>query len=75
MTGIFVSRKGGVIKPMRNLEVSAGGVVERDWPGMVRVGSCRGEVAVVGVAGPLAERNGCPGEEGIRGTAAEKWLR
>ena len=39
---------------------------------MDRVGSCVGEVTVVGVAGPLSERNGCPGEEGIRGAAAEK---
>ena len=72
MTGIFVSRKGGVIKPMRNLEVSAGVVTEKDWTGMDRVGSCDGEVAVVGVTGPLPERNGCPGEEGMRGTATEK---
>jgi len=39
---------------------------------MDRVGSCVGEVAVVGVAGPLPERKGCPGEEGICGAAAEK---
>jgi len=42
---------------------------------MGRVGSCVGEAAVVGVAGPLPERNGCPGEEGKRETAGEKWLR
>ena len=39
---------------------------------MDRGGSCVGEAAVLGVAGPLGERKGCPGEEGIRGAAAEK---
>ena len=59
------------MKPIRNLEVSAG-VVTGDWTGMDRVGSCVGEVVVVGESGPLPERNGWPGEEGIRGRAVEK---
>lgn len=54
MTGIFVSRKGGVMKPIRNLDLSAGRVAEGIWMGGgVREDGCVGEVAVTGDAGPL----------------------
>jgi len=54
--GIFGSRKGGVMKPIRNLEVSAGGVgVEVRRTGMDMERECVGEV---GDISPFAERNG-----------------
>ena len=56
------------MKPMRNLDVSAGDSRVGVWAVEMVRESCVG-VAVAGVGGPLTERKGCPGDD-MRAAAA-----